>query len=65
MPSQQPVGQLHKQHNIQTQITMDNKQDTNETYIIIIVIIIQLFVVTVLTQQKGQLQGQHRDGTGT
>jgi hypothetical protein len=31
VPSQQPDGQLHKQHNIQTQITTDNKQDTNET----------------------------------
>jgi len=28
MPSQQPDGQLQKQHNIQTQITRDNKQDT-------------------------------------
>jgi hypothetical protein len=28
---QQPGGQLHKQHNIQTQITKDNKQDTYET----------------------------------
>jgi len=27
MPSQQPDGQLQKQHNIQTQITRNNKQD--------------------------------------
>ena len=30
MLSQQPDGQLQKQHNIQTQVT-DNEQDTNET----------------------------------
>ena len=30
VPSQQPDGQLHKQHNVQTQITTDNKQDTNK-----------------------------------
>lgn len=28
MPNQQPDGQLQKQHNVQTQITRDNKQDT-------------------------------------
>jgi hypothetical protein len=28
MPRQQPDGQLQKQHNIQTQITRGNKQDT-------------------------------------
>jgi hypothetical protein len=27
VPSQQPDGQLQKQHNIQTQITMDKEQD--------------------------------------
>jgi hypothetical protein len=27
VPSQQPEGQLHKQHNTQTQITMDKEQD--------------------------------------
>ena len=27
MPSQQPDGQLQKQHNIQTQITMDKEQN--------------------------------------
>ena len=27
VPSQQPDGQLQKEHNIQTQITTDNKQD--------------------------------------
>jgi len=36
MPSQQPDDQLQKQHNIQTQITRNNKQDihaanTNKT----------------------------------
>jgi hypothetical protein len=31
VPSQQADGQLHKQHNVQTQITTDNKQDTNKT----------------------------------
>ena len=31
VPNQQPDGQLQKQHNIQTQITKDNKQDINET----------------------------------
>jgi hypothetical protein len=31
VPNQQPDGQLQKQHNKQTQITMDNKQDKNKT----------------------------------
>jgi hypothetical protein len=31
VPSQQPDGQLHKQHNTQTQITTDSEQHTNET----------------------------------
>jgi hypothetical protein len=31
VPNQQPEGQLHKQHNIQTQITTNNAQDTKET----------------------------------
>jgi hypothetical protein len=31
VPSLQPDGQLQKQHNIQTQITADNEQDTDET----------------------------------
>ena len=30
VPSQQPDGQLQKQHNTQTQITTNNKQDTIE-----------------------------------
>ena len=30
VPSQQPDGQLQKEHNVQTQITDENKQDTNE-----------------------------------
>jgi hypothetical protein len=29
VPSQQPDGQLQKQHNVQTQITTDNEQDKN------------------------------------
>jgi hypothetical protein len=29
--NQQPEGQLHKQHNIQTQITTDNIQNKNKT----------------------------------
>ena len=30
VPNQQPEGQLHKQHNIQTQITTDNIQNKNK-----------------------------------
>jgi hypothetical protein len=33
VPSQQPDGQLHKQHNIQTKITMDKKQHNKQTKI--------------------------------
>lgn len=32
MPSQQPDGYTHEDHNSQLQITKDNTQDTNETY---------------------------------
>ena len=31
MPSQRSDSQRHKQHNTETQTTMDNKQDTCET----------------------------------
>jgi hypothetical protein len=31
VPSQQPDGQLQKQHNIQTPVTEHNKRDSNET----------------------------------
>jgi len=31
VPNQQPDGQLHRQHNKETQITNDNQQDTYET----------------------------------
>jgi hypothetical protein len=31
VPSQQPDGKLQKLHNVQTQVTQNNKQDTNET----------------------------------
>jgi len=31
VPNQQPDGQLHRQHNKETQIINDNQQDTYET----------------------------------